>query len=540
MSRSEAILERLATPASPGAYPEGLPVGDFVRSPAAQLIGEAAAREGLILAHYEHRHPVDEGAEPPSWDQGTIPEPKYTDFRHDLPIGSFHPGHRAKWSTHEFAHLLIGFAWSAEASPLTIATAARVAELFPVVLWYFFDEVGLRRCPRHEGPLFRAYCPDCEAAAAQGPRPIDGLRDRAFIQDGLAFVDRELAAVARTLRSGQPVSHIWGSLDLCSDGLAYADHHLSRLNGPAFRAWADRFFRAETGGFDRLDDLIGRVEQMVFALGEEAPLPRWGFDRSRYVAMDLAARLLDASMASAGDVASVLPWVDALAEGADPQSVARELEEASAAGERVPDPDAVFATGYRWRPEPPRATVGRIEAGLRTVVPCTLDLYEDAAVDPLPDYVASDPWVRRPVGERFAGWLSEHAPAAVGTLAFYEAALRHVKPDPFTALGPDGEGLVLAGGVRILRSGFDVIAFAEAVEAGEVIATADRGQLTLEAPEDEGEAVIVARDRAGSLVLALVSDEVAAALETDPSTLPDDEIDELLDLQVVRRRQWMR
>ncbi|MEO0603749.1 MAG: hypothetical protein AAF211_20090, partial [Myxococcota bacterium] len=350
MSRVDDILERFAAvprgPAEPGELPEGLPAAEFTRSPAARLVGRAAAAGGLLLAHYERRQPVDAEAEP-DWNQGTIPEPKYADFRHDLPIGSFHPGHRAKWSTHEFAHLHIGFAWWPGATRLDIATAGRLAELWPVALWYFFDEVGLTRCPRHEGPLFRTLCPDCEAVAAA--RPIQP-RDREFVADGLRFVDRELAAIARTRATGVPVSHVWGSLDLCSDGIAYADGHAARLEGPAFRAWAERFFVPQTGGFGDLDALVARVEQTVEALATDDPLPTWFDDaaqgRRRFVAMDLAARLLDAT-ADAGVPSFVEAWVDALADGADPSEVAAEFRVHGGDGG---DPEVVFATGYAWEP----------------------------------------------------------------------------------------------------------------------------------------------------------------------------------------------
>ena len=213
------------------AVPPGLPAHELSRSPCAARVGDLATASGLFAFHYEHRSrlapPVDWVPwDPPEWDAGRLPEAKYAAFRHDLPIASFHPGHRAKWSAHELCHALVGFGWRADASPLWNATAARLAELLPVVLWYFLDEVRLTRCPRHDGPLFTASCDDCEAVACARPWSRE---DAAHLRAAADFLDRELAAIARTRRLGVPVPHIRGSLDLCSDGIAYAAAHGPRL-----------------------------------------------------------------------------------------------------------------------------------------------------------------------------------------------------------------------------------------------------------------------------------------------------------------------
>ncbi|MEZ4238397.1 MAG: hypothetical protein R3F59_20045 [Myxococcota bacterium] len=155
----DAIAHHLCAPARPAAAPEGAPPHELARSPAAAAVGQLAAGAGILLFHHEHRAPLPPiGEEPPVWADGVLPEPKYGAFRHDLRIGSFHPGHRAKWTAHELCHALVGFGWRPGASPLFHATAARLAEPAPVVLYYFLDEIGLRRCPRHTGPLYRSRC----------------------------------------------------------------------------------------------------------------------------------------------------------------------------------------------------------------------------------------------------------------------------------------------------------------------------------------------------------------------------------------------
>lgn len=549
MTRIDAILATLASVPTespePGELPSDLPAEELARSPAARLVGRAAAKDGLVLAHYEHRAPMDPDPADLPWDQGVVPEPKYADFRHDLPIGSFHPGHRAKWTAHELAHLQIGFAWWPGASPFAIATASRLAELWPVVQWYFFDEVGLRRCDRHDGPLFRTLCPDCEAVARQGARPVDPDRDRDFVVEGLAFVERELAAVARTRRTGTPVAHVWGSLDLCSDGLAYAASHAPRLDGWAFRTWAERFYGPATGGFGDLDALIARIESMIDAFAEGGDLPTWFSGpvegRRRICAMDLGARLLDAAELGPDALRpEIVALVDALAEGAAPEVVAGQYAELEGAFA----PDRVWAPGYRWAEGPDAHGVGlaRLDAGLRSATPVTLELFDDAGLDPVGDFAHADPRVRRPLAERFADWLADAHPGSVAALARYEAAIRHVMADPLAALGPDGEGLGCAQGVVVIRAGFDVVAFAEAVDAGEVVVSVTDGVLSappLPGEADElADALIVARDPGGALVLALVPDDLAVAMLDAPETLSDDDRDELLDLGVLRRQRW--
>ena len=138
----------------------GAPTHELLRSPAAQRIGILAAQSGLLLSHFETRldlewpeewepHNRPDLGQPQRWKGGVLPETKYRSFSHDRIIGSFHPSHRAKWTAHELCHGLVGFAWSPNFNRFHHALAARVSEVLPVALYYFFDEAGLRRCPDH-------------------------------------------------------------------------------------------------------------------------------------------------------------------------------------------------------------------------------------------------------------------------------------------------------------------------------------------------------------------------------------------------------
>ena len=210
----------------------GAPQHELSRSPAAKRIGDLAQGSQLFLFDYERRHHLDPPeawlpADRPdleatsSWEAGSLVEPKYMSFRHDLLVGSFHPGHRAKWTTHELCHGLVGFYWSPEATDLSLALGARLAEALPVALWYFLDEAGLQRCAAHagDGPLLSAFCPAYEAAARAGARAVDE-EDERWLREGRAFLERELERIASSREQGRPISHRLGSLDLSSDGLA--------------------------------------------------------------------------------------------------------------------------------------------------------------------------------------------------------------------------------------------------------------------------------------------------------------------------------
>ena len=159
----------------------GAPAHELTRSSAAHVIGDLAQASGLFLSHFEYRHhmPLPDAWCPPNqpgfsaqpyWKAGHLVE-QYRHFRYDNPIGSFHPSHDPKWTAHELCHALIGFAWRPNASPLFHSLSARLSELLPVALWYFFDEIDLRRCRQHAGlgDLFGLRCPACEQAASGGP-----------------------------------------------------------------------------------------------------------------------------------------------------------------------------------------------------------------------------------------------------------------------------------------------------------------------------------------------------------------------------------
>ena len=514
-------------------WPAGAPAHEFLRSPASTRVGRLASRQGLFLFHFEHRTraPViagDTGSieEAPEWVDGVLPEPKYAAFRHDLAVGSFHPGHRAKWTTHELCHALVGFAWRPEAGRLFHATAARLAELLPVALWYGLDEVRLRRCPVHagQGPLHQTFCRSCEEAAFK-PALVRGARDRRFVEQAHLFLEEELAAIAKTRRLGRPVAHRWGAIDLCSDGLAYAVSHEERLTSDVFGRFAQRFLVHSGGWVSTLEALEARVVEVADALCEQAPLsplspsPQEG--RWRWTIQDLAWRLhvIGASLDGdrAREVESILE--DLASQPAGEEAVASAVTRYAllARDGDAPGAEDVFAVGYDL-PGGYGRCVPQIADGLGSVVPLTLGLMDDAMPDQVDRFVEQDEAVRVPLGERFAA----HLTGDLGQLARYESALRSVRFDPFQWTDEPGSVWEVSPEPRVLHGPWDWVRLAERVEAGGVALSPEGGLRSLDGEpvcvqEDRG--LGIARDRQGGLVVAELttaeSPDQAKAVEPD-------------------------
>ena len=249
------------------------PVHELSRSRAAAWVGRQAQQFALPMSQFEYRVRLEvppqwlpEGRSDlgrvPGWNAGRLAESKYQSYRHDLLVGSYHPSHRAKWTAHELMHGLQGFAWRPGASPFFHALAAWAAEVLPVALWYFFDEADLQRCPEHQGqgPLFSNFCRACEEAASHGPGPTD----EGWWTRGEAFVANQLDAIRRSMGSGRMQPQRYVTLDLASDGLAYAAAHSARLNSEAFHILMEHF---EPTCRD-LEGYLARIEGLVLALIE--------------------------------------------------------------------------------------------------------------------------------------------------------------------------------------------------------------------------------------------------------------------------------
>lgn len=523
------------------------PAHELARSPAAAAIGDAAARSGMLLAHFERRVHLPA---PDEWMPENRPdlqgqradEHKYQHHHNENPVGSFNPGHRAKWTTHELCHGLVGFAWTPDATPFFRLLAARLSEVLPVALWYFFDEAQLQRCPAHDGPLFTAHCPACEAAA--GVPAAAHARDDRWRADGLAFVQRELAAVRRSIETGLPVTHRFATLDLHSDALAYTAAHGGRLSSPTFARFIELFHADDAlGRHKSLEGLMARIEAVAGALAEGRSIEPLRSTRARMIAQDLGWRLLMVAADCAGETADLL---DALAVrlAEDPDAMEPVMAEYADAAQTwwLPPPADVFAMGYPLSGGPLLAGHGlsrsATEAGLSRTCPNSLAVL-DTRAEPLIDAFIESERGRGVLAMRFAAWLAARESSAESDLTQYEATCAN--PGPADALvdvlGEDADAdLARCDHLNLLRMRIDADALIRALESDDAV------------PDDiERPVCMVIRRRAGGDVLvAEISAEAADALDrlrdgpmsAEALDLPLIERMSLLSLGVIRPARW--
>ncbi|MDJ0837709.1 MAG: hypothetical protein QNK37_14430 [Acidobacteriota bacterium] len=524
---------------------EGAPDVELTRSPAASVVGREAARAQLLLAHFEYRAGLDvpeqwlpEGrpdlGSPQSWRNGILPESKYTSFRNDMMIGSFHPGHRAKWTAHELCHGLVGFAWRPDATPFYHALAARLAELLPVAVFYFFDEIQLNRCELHNasGPLFGSYCRDCEQAAKTGPDTKAPDQDR-FRREGLAFIERELAAVSKSLKLGRPVPSPWANLDLCSDGLAYAAAQGPRLQSQQFCDYIQLFFPEHTGRHETLEALEDRIRRVTAVILDDQPLEPWAGDRWTRVAQDLGWRLLEISAQCEREVADALTEVAArLAAQPSDSAVMETITGYEALHEEyvLPHPDDVFALGYLL-PGGYGYSTRQIAEGIASACPNTWDALgrsdEDSRMELVRGFMKNDPLERTPLGIRFARWLADAEPEPAARAAMVEAGMTH-------APAADAASLTLGmNGARDTRLRLDpAVQIIRTDAAAAVMLGLATGEETATRPIW----LAVRRDASGELVVLNLSEDLGTALEAlEQSPLTKEELkleDDLLEILI--------
>lgn len=503
----------------------------------------------------------DLGDQQRGWRGGRLIEPKFFSFQLDRRIGGFHPGYRGKWTTHELLHGLVGFGFAPGRSLLWHATSARLSELLPVALYYTLDEAGLRRCPRHSAPLFGAFCAACEAASWEGADP--NADPAAWVQAARRFVDRELAAIARTRRLGRVVAHTYATLDLSSDGLAYAASHGPRLQSQRFAAYVDRFFSEGDGLHTSLDAQIARVEEVFAALCQAtlgsdtaAPAPLQGH-RWRWVAQDLAWRVHLILEEAEGEVVRALddhvltPLESALHEGGEDDVQQAIVGYRGVASEWViPPASALFAVGYAL-PGGLGRDEAQVSAGVFSALPGTCALLGDLAEELAGEFAWEDPLVRAGIGVRFAAWLpdalaSEDEHPALDQARF-EAAIVHAPPadhEEQTLRSTPGASTAVAR-----ATGAHCVVVHHAVSTDPEALAVDGA-----APLEDPLALVVQRQADGEVAVFQVSAQAAAALTPEtPSVelgqavpldaaawaaVPEGERAALLDLGVVVPTAW--
>lgn len=491
---------------------------EHLRSGAASRVAALASASDLFFFNYEYRQalPLPEWMAPPEplprFEGGVLPELKYQAFRHDLLIGSFHPAHRAKWTAHELCHILVGFAHRPGAPPGFHAIGAWLAELLPVALYYFFDEIDLRRCPRHqgEGPLYRQYCAACERAALEGPLESG---DERFEREGRSFIERELGAIERARKSGEIVGTRFGSIDLASDAIAYAAAHRARLEAESFERFASEFFSKSAGLHKDLDGLAARLLEVMEGILTGAKVKPLGGDRFERMAQDLGYRMLLILEETEGEAWDELDRIIArLGDGVigkgsrirdREEAIVRAQEEYAGLAEafELPDPSDVFSVGYALPNETGEESadhgfaIEQILEGLDSVVSNSLMALGEEGPDVVEAFILRAPPERAPLGRRFARFLESEGHELAAAHARFESAVVHSSPaSPEDKLRRRllgrGDRYLLASSVELVRSPYAIEDDAEPAD----IPLGERAYLMRR--EDDGDVSILSIDPA--------------------------------------------
>jgi hypothetical protein len=314
------------------------------------------------------------------------------------------------------------------------------------------------------------------------------------------------------------------------------------LDSRVFAIWAELFDGPCSGRVPDLDALEARVQLLAEALlGQGEWEARPGASRSDWVRQDLAMRLLQVHAETDGDAADeLLAIAQALAEQV-PLGEARGRYEALAEAYVLPPGEVVWALGYPVDGSP-GSHLPQIEAGLSSAAPLTMKLLDHAGVQPTNTFLAADPAVRAPIGERFSDWLESSWPGPAADLARFEAAIHAARSDDTaTALqaeSPDTSGNRVARGFVILVASVDPIALAEAVEQETLTAHVVDGRIAVDV-ESTPCGLIVGRNAQGELLLVAIDVASALALQTNAiASLPDSERHSLEELGVLVPDRW--
>lgn len=410
-----------------------LPKRDFSRSYAALRVKEMAEANRSSFFHFEARKQLELpsewlGEERPvyHWHKGLMGESKYSAFRNDHLLASFQPAHTSKWTTHEIMHNLLGFAWAPGSSIFFHSLASRLSESLPVALYYFFDELGLKRCEKHRysASFHGERCYECEAVA--GDDLVEDFDTKNIMwQMGEEFLDREIQAVKKSMKTGYVYENIFSGLNLTTDSMYYAANQISRLNDPLFERYIDEFYRPLGLVHEDLDSLISRIELILGDLKSKSPVTYDlnNIDQETHSRMDLAYRILVMAKHVEGtevyDPLCEIVFNQLKSEG-ELQSAMEAYESLCEAYELIP-PHDMFSVGYELNDKYGFST-GQLEDGLLSQFPHSISIWK--ANDPksfnesIHEFSRKMPWERDSIGKRFLDSMRPSIPESL--ISFFE------------------------------------------------------------------------------------------------------------------------
>lgn len=281
---------------------------------------------------------------------------------------------------------------------------------------------------------------------------------------------RELTAIRRSQRGGLPHGTRYATIDLASDGLAYAHAHGPRLRAPEMERFVALFFAEQQGRHASLEALEARVVEVCDGLTEGKKVRPWKATRWDYAAQDVGYRLLTLRAQAEGELGRELDkLVDGLAAKQSQPGLTRVIAEyrqlASERGRkrglRLPAPEDLFAVGYDL-PSGFGHSVEQLARGIASACPGTHQALGKEGQAACAAFAQTEAAERLPIGRRFAAFLARTRGGPLADLARVEAAITHVAPrDQVTQALPFQEGITervrLAPGAEVVTVMHDVL-----------------------------------------------------------------------------------
>ena len=388
---------------------------DVNRSKFSSYIYQQASKNDFFLYHFEYRYLLDlpeiwknDGDQEAYWTNGILKEDKYQHFRNDSRIGSFNPSHSSKWTSHELTHLLTGFAWNSDFSYFDIAIAARLAELIPVIVFYYWDEAYTKRCAKHkEQASYGKLCFECEKLAEINPD--DPIAEK-LMEEADKFFHSEIESIKKSIKEEKFNFNPYWKLDLMSDAISYTKHQSKRLQSLEFHEFIEKFHPKNTGLYRTIDEFLAHIESLYKNMKVQKNLKKFDGNRDLWISQDIAWRFtsfqLTSQSESVKEECSI--FIDELAENKNIESIQKCIEDYWQIYNQNEDeflhPDMLFGVGYQIDPEHGKS-FSMIESGLISSVGPALEYmtikHDIDSLEMIVNFISSDEYERDFLSHRF-------------------------------------------------------------------------------------------------------------------------------------------
>jgi hypothetical protein len=383
---------------------------DYHRSSVAKRIFQLAKENELVFAHYEYRWPIplpqswvserDQYAQGEvHWNQGVLSELKYQSFRHDSAVCNFHPGQSSKWGAHELCHKLVGFAFKPNADILFHALAAWAAEVLPVTVYYFWDEVDSFKCPKHRDFSFMAatFCKSCEEKAE-----TQGHKREEYVDLGWKFLNAQLAAIEASIQKNKLLPAPYMALDLADDAYYYTLSQFPRLTSDTYQDFVKAAVPKQIYT-ESVEELILRIRNVAAAIMEQKKLASYGLSAKDWKVLDIGLRGLELSESIESNEGFLKITNEFLQHKNIDTYVA--AYESFSEDYDLPSSEEFFGVGYVVNKEHGYYS-SQIVEGIKTLLPETFDSLKDQE---LQAFLEKDRANRQFLGERLKPFLKSEA-----------------------------------------------------------------------------------------------------------------------------------